>query len=55
MIQEINISKIAEKANINASLMRQYATGKTYVNEQRLKRIEHCVHGLDHEFLSVSF
>ncbi|MFV0554697.1 MAG: hypothetical protein ACK5LR_08335 [Mangrovibacterium sp.] len=55
MIPQIKIGKIAEKANINASLMRQYATGKAYASESRLRQIESSVHDLGSELLSVSF
>ncbi len=55
LIPQIKIGKIAEKANINASLMRQYATGKAYASEQRLKQIEHSIHDLGSELLSITF
>lgn len=55
LIPEIKISKLADKAHINASLMRQYASGKTYVSENRLKDIQKTVHELGQELLSVNF
>ncbi|MDT0645829.1 type II toxin-antitoxin system HicB family antitoxin [Zunongwangia sp. F260] len=50
----IKISAIAEKAGINASLMRQYATGKANASEERAKQIEKAIHELGEDLLSVS-
>jgi predicted RNase H-like HicB family nuclease len=50
----IKISAIAEKAGINPSLMRQYATGKANASEQRAKQIEKAIHELGKDLLSVS-
>ncbi|MDT0650203.1 type II toxin-antitoxin system HicB family antitoxin [Autumnicola edwardsiae] len=50
----VKISAIAEKAGINASLMRQYATGKANASEERAKQIEKAIHELGEDLLSVS-
>lgn len=50
----VKISAIAEKAGINPSLMRQYATGKANASEQRAKQIEKAIHELGKDLLSVS-
>lgn len=55
LVPEISMSGIAAKANINKSLLRQYATGKANASEKRLKDIEDAVHELGQELLSVSF
>ena len=55
LVPEISMSGIAIKANINKSLLRQYATGKANASEKRLKEIEKAVHELGQELLSVSF
>lgn len=55
LVPEISITGIAEKANINKSLLRQYASGKANASEKRLKEIEEAVHQLGQELLSVSF
>lgn len=55
LVPQVKISAIAQKANINPSLMRQYATGKAAVSENRLKVIQNTLHDLGHELLSVKF
>ena len=55
LVPEISMSGIATKANINKSLLRQYASGKANASEKRLKEIEDAVHELGQELLSVSF
>lgn len=55
LVPQVKISAIAQKANINPSLMRQYATGKAAVSETRLKVIQNTLHDLGHELLSVKF
>lgn len=54
LLPQLKISSIAKKANINESLMRQYATGKANASEKRAKQIEKAVHELGEELLSVS-
>ena len=55
LMPQVKISAIAKKANINPSLMRQYATGKAAVSEERLKVIQKTIHTLGKELQSVSF
>ena len=55
LIPEVKIGSIAEKAKINASLLRQYKTGKANASEAQTKKIEKAVHDLGKELLSVSF
>ena len=55
LVPQVKISAIAQKANINPSLMRQYATGKATVSETRLKVIQNTLHELGNELLSVKF
>jgi len=49
----INVSKFACKAGINASLMRQYRMGKTYISENQIKKIESALHSLGNELLAI--
>lgn len=55
LIPEVKIGSIAEKAKINASLLRQYKTGKANASEDQAKKIEKAVHDLGRELLSISF
>jgi len=55
LIPEVKIGSIAKKANINASLLRQYKTGKANASEHQTKKIEQAVHELGKELLSISF
>lgn len=50
----INISQFAQKVGINASLMRQYKQGGTYISEAQAAKIEHGLHQAGRELLSVS-
>tara|TARA_B110000908_G_C10214357_1_gene431952 strand:- start:906 stop:1313 length:408 start_codon:yes stop_codon:yes gene_type:complete len=55
LVPEIKISNIAEKANINASLLRQYKTGKVTASEEQADKVLTAIHKLGNELLSVSF
>jgi len=55
LVPEIKISNIAEKANINASLLRQYKTGKITASEEQAEKVLTALHKLGNELLSVSF
>ncbi|WP_461534339.1 type II toxin-antitoxin system HicB family antitoxin [Sinomicrobium sp.] len=55
LVPEVKITAIAEKAHINASLMRQYVTGRANASEYRVRQIEKAIHELGEELLSVSF
>jgi len=49
----INVSQFAKKAGINASLMRQYRTGKTYISENQIGKIENTLHRLGSELTEI--
>jgi predicted RNase H-like HicB family nuclease len=53
LVPEVKISAIARRAGINESLMRQYATGKAVVSEDRVRYIERTIHELGRELQSV--
>ena len=55
LLPEVKISNIAEKANINPSLLRQYKTGKAEASEEQAKKVLKAIHQLGEELLSVSF
>ena len=50
----INVSKVASKLGINASLLRQYRQGNTYISEKQAAKIEAGIHSLAKELASVS-
>ncbi len=50
----LSISSVAKRAGINASLMRQYATGIKHPSSDQAKRIEDTIHSLAKELKSVS-
>lgn len=49
----INVSKFAEIAKINASLMRQYKSGMQYISEAQLAKIEEALHRVGHEISGI--
>lgn len=53
LYDEIKISKLAKKANINASLLRQYAKGLAKASEKRKMEIEKAFHDLGRELLNI--
>jgi predicted RNase H-like HicB family nuclease len=55
LLPEVKVSNIAEKANINPSLLRQYKTGKAEASEEQAKKVLKAIHQLGEELLSVSF
>ena len=50
---ELNISKIAQRAGINPSLMRQYARAIKFPSPEQAKKIEIAIHQLGKELLAV--
>ena len=50
----INVSKVASKLGINASLLRQYRQGNTYISEKQAAKIEAGIHSLAKELVSIS-
>ena len=53
LFDEIKISKVAQYANLNPSLIRQYAKGLANASEKRKKSIEKALHRLGKELLEV--
>ena len=51
----ISPTKIARRIGLNSSLMRQYASGGTYLSFNKKKQIENEIHSIGRELLSVSF
>jgi hypothetical protein len=53
LLPEIIISSLAKKANMNASLLRQYKIGSVSASEEQARKIEKAIHELGSELLSV--
>jgi hypothetical protein len=51
----ISPTKIARHIGINPSLMRQYASGCTYLSYTKKKEIEKNIHNIGRELMTVSF
>jgi hypothetical protein len=51
---ELKISSIAERAELNPSLLRQYATGMKYPSVDQAKKIEVALHDLGRKLKSVA-
>jgi predicted RNase H-like HicB family nuclease len=51
----ISPSKVARRMGINPSLMRQYASGCTYLSYSKKKEIERRIRGIGRELMGVSF
>ncbi len=49
----INVSKFAQEAGINPSLLRQYKTGNQYISENQVLKIEAALHKIAHEFADI--
>jgi predicted RNase H-like HicB family nuclease len=49
----INVSRFAKKAGINSSLMRQYKSGKAYISENQIGKIENTLHQLGNELAAI--
>lgn len=49
----INIAGFAKFVGINATLLRQYKRGNTYISEKQLQKIEDGVHCLGNELLAL--
>lgn len=50
----INVSKFAERAGINPSLLRQYKTRNTYISEAQARKIETALHNIGAELTAIS-
>jgi predicted RNase H-like HicB family nuclease len=53
VFDELKISRIAELAKINQSLVRQYAKGLAKASEERKTQIEHALHSLGRELIAI--
>jgi predicted RNase H-like HicB family nuclease len=53
--EAVNMASISKKSGINASLLRQYATGIKFPSVLQAKKIERSIHQLGKELLSVQF
>ncbi len=51
----LNASAIARHANMNESLVRQYATGKKYPSAEQAKKLEDAIRNITKELHNVSF
>lgn len=51
---ELKISSIAERAGLNSSLVRQYATGNKYPSADQAKKIEEALHDLGKKLQQVA-
>lgn len=51
--KSINVAGFANFVGINASLLRQYKLGNTYISDSQLKKIEDGVHKLGEELISL--
>ncbi|MDQ6842766.1 MAG: hypothetical protein M3Z92_00235 [Bacteroidota bacterium] len=51
----LNASAIARHADINESLVRQYATGKKYPSAEQAKKLEDAIRNITKELHKVSF
>ena len=51
---ELKISSIAERAGLNSSLVRQYATGSKYPSAEQAKKIESALHSLAKKLQEVA-
>ena len=50
----INVSKFARRAGVNASLLRQYKVGGTYISENQVQKIEVALHNCGKELMSLN-
>lgn len=51
----INMSKLAGKMQINASLLRQYKGKDAFASEDQTKKIENAIHELGQKLIAVEF
>jgi len=49
----INVTRFAQEAGINASLMRQYKSGNQYISENQVLKIEAALHKIAREFAEI--
>lgn len=51
--KEINVTKLADRAGLNQSLLRQYVSGAKYPSLEQAKKIEMAIHQLGHDLIKV--
>lgn len=51
---ELNISAIAEKAGINASLLRQYKNRMKFPSQTQVQKLEEAIHVIGQELAKIS-
>ena len=51
----LNVTKVAEKAKMNPSLLRQYASGKTKASAKQYSRVKTVVNKMAEEILAAQF
>lgn len=49
------VTKIAKRAGINESLLRQYKTKKAFASEEQTKKLEKAIHEAGKELMAVEF
>lgn len=49
------VTKIAKKAGMNESLLRQYKTKKAFASEEQTKKLEKAIHEAGKELMAVEF
>lgn len=54
LFKELNASAIAKRANMNPSLLRQYATGKKFPSIDQIKKIENGIKALANELSNIN-
>jgi predicted transcriptional regulator len=50
----LKITAIAEKANLNATLLRQYVTGIKHASPQQAKKVEVAIHKIGKELAKIT-
>ncbi len=51
----LNVSKVAERAGINPSLMRKYTSGVANAGEGQYLKLKNAVHSIAHELAEANF
>ena len=49
----INVTKFAQVAGLNASLLRQYKSGNQYISENQVMKVEEALHKIAKEFTEI--
>jgi hypothetical protein len=51
----LNVTKLAEKAGINPSLLRQYRSGAAKAGQKQYDKLENVIHEIGRELTAASF